>query len=168
MMIFLIGFMGSGKTTLGKKLARVMGYDFVDLDKVIETRAGQSIPDFFAKHGEEAFRALERDCLQTGLPAGNTVVATGGGAPCYYDNMEWMNRHGVTVYLMLEPKALASRLKGSADRPLISGLSGAELLAYIEEKLALREPYYRKAAYWVEGLDLTAEKLAGYIRRAGT
>lgn len=168
MMIFLIGFMGSGKTTLGKKLARVMGYDFVDLDKVVETRAGQSIPDFFAKHGEEAFRALERDCLQTGLPAENTVVATGGGAPCYYDNMEWMNRHGVTVYLMLEPKALASRLKGSADRPLISGLSGAELLAYIEEKLALREPYYRKAAYWVEGLDLTAEKLAGYIRRADT
>ncbi|HEY1006395.1 MAG TPA: shikimate kinase [Sphingobacteriaceae bacterium] len=168
MMIFLIGFMGSGKTTLGKKLARVMGYDFVDLDKVVETRAGQSIPDFFAKHGEEAFRELERNCLQTGLPAGNAVIATGGGAPCYYDNMEWMNRHGVTVYLMLQPKALASRLKGSGDRPLIAGLSGPELLAYIEEKLALREPYYRKAAYWVEGLDLTAEKLAGYIRRAGT
>lgn len=164
MMIFLIGFMGSGKTTLGKKLARVMGYDFVDLDKVIETRAGQSIPDFFAKHGEEAFRALERDCLQTGLPAGNTVVATGGGAPCYYDNMEWMNRHGVTVYLMLQPKALASRLKGSGDRPLIAGLSGAELVEFIEGKLEVREPFYKQANYWVDGLNLTADKLAAYIK----
>ena len=124
MKIFLIGFMGSGKTTLGKKLARVLGYDFVDLDKVIEEESGVSVPDYFSRHGEDAFRQLERDCLRTRLPAGPVVVATGGGAPCYFDNMDWMNEHGVTVYLMLPPGVLASRLNGSRNRPLISGLSG--------------------------------------------
>ena len=165
MMIFLVGFMGSGKTTLGKRLARLLGYAFVDLDKVIEERAGVSVSRYFRDHGEDAFRQLERECLQAGLPARKTVVATGGGAPCYFDNMDWMNRHGVTVYLMLSPKALASRLKGSQDRPLIAGMSGAELIAYIEGKLAERESYYKKAACWVDGLNLTAEKLAGYISR---
>ncbi|HEY0897299.1 MAG TPA: shikimate kinase [Sphingobacteriaceae bacterium] len=166
MIIFLVGFMGSGKTTLGKRLSRLLGYAFVDLDKVIESRAGATIPQYFQQHGEGAFRQLERECLQRGLPSGNAVVATGGGAPCYFDNMDWMNRHGVTVYLMLSPKALASRLKGSAERPLISGKSGPELVAFIEEKLAERESYYKKAACWVDGLNLTAEKLAEYIGRA--
>ncbi len=168
MIIFLVGFMGSGKTTLGKRLAKFLGYAFVDLDKVIETRAGESIPRYFQEHGEDAFRKLERECLQAGLPARNTVVATGGGAPCYFDNMDWMNRNGVTVYLMLSPGALASRLKGSADRPLIAGKSGPELVAFIEAKLAERESYYKKAVCWVDALNLTAEKLAEYIGRTGS
>ena len=165
MRIFLLGFMGSGKTTIGKKLARTLGYAFVDLDKAIEARAGMSIPQYFEHHGEAPFRELERDCLQSDIPSENVVVATGGGAPCFFDNMEWMNQHGVTVYLMLPPKALASRLQGSAGRPLLAGLKGADLIRFIESKLESREPFYKKAKYWVDGLDLTAEKLASYLKQ---
>jgi shikimate kinase len=165
MKIFLIGFMGCGKSTLGKRLARLLSYTFVDLDTVIETRAGETISRYFEHHGEEAFRLLEKECLREDLPEDNVVVATGGGAPCYFDNMQWMNQHGITVYLMLPAKALASRLKGSADRPLIKGLTSEELLEFIQEKLRVREPFYKQAVYWVDGLDLTAEKLAGYINR---
>lgn len=166
MRIFLLGFMGSGKTTIGRKLARQLGYAFVDLDQVIETRAAMSIPQYFNDFGESAFRELERECLQAGLPKQNVVVATGGGAPCYLDNMAWMNQNGMTVYLMLPPRALASRLKGSTNRPLIHGLSGEELVSYIENKLAEREPFYKQSKCWVDGLDLSAEKLTEYIKSA--
>lgn len=165
MRIFLLGFMGSGKTTIGKKLARTLGYAFVDLDKVIETRAEMSITQYFELHGEAAFRELERDCLQNEISSENVVVATGGGAPCFFDNMEWMNQNGATVYLMLSPKALASRLQGSTGRPLLSGLQGVELSRFIETKLESREPFYKKAKFWVDGLDLTAEKLAAYLNQ---
>ncbi|NEU09949.1 shikimate kinase [Flavihumibacter sp. R14] len=164
MKIFLTGFMGSGKSTVGKRLATYLQYDFVDLDKLIEKEAGMKIPEYFSRHGEAAFRDFERDVLQQTRFSENTVIATGGGAPCYHDNMEWMNREGKVVYLHMEPKALASRLKNSkGDRPLLNGLNEEEMIAFITEKLASREGFYRRAKVIVSGLDLTAEKLAAYL-----
>src|SRR6476620_3320016 len=106
MKVFLIGFMGSGKTTIGKKLANYLKYEFIDLDKFIEARAGMTIVDYFAAHGEEEFRKMERDVLQTTHYPDNVIIATGGGTPTYDDNMEWMNENGKVAYLSLPPRAL--------------------------------------------------------------
>jgi shikimate kinase len=165
MKIFLIGFMGSGKSTIGRKLARFLRYSFIDLDMLIENKAGMSIAEYFSENGEDHFRELERDILQKTEFEPNTVIATGGGAPCYYDNMDWMNRHGKTVYLLMEPKALANRLQNSkTERPLVKGLNGEELVNFIRLKLGSRETFYLESNYIVNGADLTAEKLAEYFK----
>ncbi|MFA6946485.1 MAG: shikimate kinase [Pedobacter sp.] len=164
MKVFLIGFMGSGKTTIGKKLANYLKYDFIDLDKVIESRAGMSIVNYFELHGEGAFRELERDILQKTEFPENAIIATGGGAPCFGDNMEWMNKNGLVAYLSLSPKALASRLEHSkTDRPLIRHLKGDELIDFIRKKLQEREEFYNQAKYVVSASDLTAERLSFYL-----
>jgi shikimate kinase len=164
MKVFLVGFMGSGKTTIGKKLANYLTCDFIDLDKLIETKVGMSIVEYFELHGESAFRDLERDVLQkTDFPE-NVIIATGGGAPCFGDNMSWMNENGLVAYLSLSPKALASRLENSkTDRPLIRNLKGDELEGFISAKLAEREPFYNQSKFVVSASDLTAERLAFYL-----
>jgi shikimate kinase len=164
MKVFLVGFMGSGKTTIGKKLANYLTCDFIDLDKSIETKVGMSIVQYFELHGESAFRDLEREVLQkTDFPE-NVIIATGGGAPCYADNMSWMNENGLVAYLSLSPKALASRLENSkTDRPLIRNLKGDELEVFISAKLAEREPFYNQSKFVVSASDLTAERLAFYL-----
>ncbi|MBM3402592.1 MAG: shikimate kinase [Bacteroidetes bacterium] len=164
MKVFLIGFMGSGKTTIGKKLAIYLKYEFIDLDKLIESKAGMSIVDYFELHGEEAFRDLERTILQKTEFPENVIVATGGGAPCFGDNMDWMNKNGLVAYLSLSPKALASRLEHSkTDRPLIRHLKGDELIDFISAKLQEREVFYKQAEYVVSASDLTAERLSFYL-----
>lgn len=164
MKVFLIGFMGSGKTTIGKKLANYLKYEFIDLDKFIEAKAGMSIVDYFAKHGEEEFRQMERDVLQNTLYPENVIIATGGGAPTYSDNMEWMNENGKVAYLSLPPKALASRLEHSTtDRPLLRNLKGNELVEFISGKLKEREPFYNQSKCVISASDLTAERLAFYL-----
>lgn len=164
MKVFLVGFMGSGKTTIGKKLANYLKYDFIDLDKFIEARTGMSIVEYFALHGEESFREMERDILQNTSYPENVIIATGGGAPCYKDNMEWMNTNGRVAYLSLSPKALASRLEHSkTDRPLIRNLKGDELIDFISDKLKEREIFYNQAKFVVSASDLTAERLAFYL-----
>jgi len=157
-LIFLTGFMGCGKTTLGKKLASKLGWPFIDLDHVLESQAGMTIAEYFSSFGEEAFRQLEADVLKkTDYPA-NAVVSTGGGLPCFFDNMQWMNTHGKTVYIKLTPKALASRLEHiKADRPLLRDKHGVELVAFIESKLTERDPFYTQARYILEGLSITAD-----------
>jgi len=164
MKVFLIGFMGSGKTTIGKKLANYLKYEFIDLDKLIESRSGMSIVSYFELHGEVAFRELERDILQKTEFPENVIIATGGGAPCFSDNMEWMNKNGLVAYLSLSPKALASRLEHSkTDRPLIRHLKGDELIDFISAKLKDREEFYNQAKYVVSASDLTAERLSFYL-----
>lgn len=164
MKVFLIGFMGSGKTTIGKKLANYLKYEFIDLDKLIESKAGMSIVSYFELHGEGAFRELEQDILQKTEFPENVIIATGGGAPCFGDNMEWMNKSGLVAYLSLSPKALASRLEHSkTDRPLIRHLKGDELIDFISTKLQDREVFYNKAKYVVSASDLTAERLSFYL-----
>lgn len=164
MKVFLIGFMGSGKTTIGKKLANYLKYDFIDLDKLIESKAGMSIVDYFELHGEQAFRELEKDVLQKTEYPENVIIATGGGAPCFSNNISWMNENGLVAYLSLPAKALASRLEHSkTDRPLIRHLKGEELIDFISKKLAEREVFYNQSKFVVSASDLTAERLAYYL-----
>jgi shikimate kinase len=160
MKIFLIGFMGSGKTTLGRKLASKMGYEFIDLDHKLEQQVELSIAEYFSFFGEDAFRKLESEVLKKTVYSENVVISTGGGLPCYFDNMDWMKANGKTVYIKLSPKTLADRLEtGKEERPLLQDKHGDDLVVFIEQKLAEREKYYSQANIIADGLSLTAERL---------
>lgn len=164
MKVFLIGFMGCGKSTMGKKLAKKMGYDFIDLDHEIEKETGAAIGDYFSAHGEAAFRALESKTLKEFNYPANSIVATGGGAPCYFDNMDWMNNNGISVYIEMTPEALAQRLeKGKEKRPLLRDLNEAEMVAFIEGKLTERRPFYKRAKLVVNGINLSADALSALL-----
>jgi shikimate kinase len=151
MKIFLIGFMGSGKTYLGKQLASKLGYLFVDVDSVIENTEGATIPQIFEKKGETYFRKIESERLQGLGKWDEAIVSTGGGAPCFHENMEWMNAHGITVYLKTDPNILLNRLKSETEnRPLLKGKTDAALLDFIKNKIVDRTPFYEKAKIIVE------------------
>jgi shikimate kinase len=163
--IFLIGFMGSGKSTLGAQLARRLDYQFVDMDQLIEDTAEMSIPEIFDEHGEDVFRKWEHDILQELCQRQKLVISTGGGVPCHSGNMDLMNSHGNTIYLRLSPEALLSRLINSrTERPLITGKSETELLDFIRSKLEAREEFYLQAKHVVDGLNMTAETLARLLQ----
>lgn len=165
MPLFLIGYMGSGKSTLGRGVATALGWRFIDTDKEIERREGLSVSEIFALKGEEAFRRMEHDLIASISPDERAVVSTGGGTPCHFDNMELMNAAGVTVYLKIPAGALARRLLDSRTRrPLIEGKSPEELLRYIEEHLAAREAYYNRAAHVVEGVGIRPEHIIEALR----
>jgi shikimate kinase len=165
--IYLIGFMGSGKSTLGRVLARMLDYSFIDLDHYIEQQERTTIPEIFAQKGEEAFRELERLAIHETANKGQTVVATGGGAPCFFDNMAFMNQHGITVYLHITPENLTRRLASAkTHRPLLADKTDAELYAFIQNKLAERKPYYQKAAIVADTDTLSPEETAHKIHRA--
>lgn len=145
--IFLIGFMGSGKSTLGAALGRATGMTFIDLDSYIERRFHANVRDLFARYGEAGFRDIERRMLAEVSAFEDVLVACGGGTPCFFDNMDVMNRSGLTVMLDASEECLFGRLKvGRKRRPLIARLSDEELRAYIGEALARRMPYYGRAA----------------------
>lgn len=165
MKLFFIGFMGCGKTTWSRKLANHLGYEFMDLDHILEAKAGMAIAEYFEAHGQDVFRQLESSILkETDYPE-NVVISTGGGLPCFFDNMEWMNANGQTLYLKLSPKTLAERLdKGKTTRPLIQGLHGDELVAFITDKLAEREGFYEQATHIVNGIDMSVEMLAEVVK----
>jgi shikimate kinase len=164
-LIFFIGFMGCGKTTWSRKLAAHLGYDFVDLDHLLEEQAGMTIAEYFATHGEDSFRILESEVLRQTPYTQNTVVSTGGGLPCFFDNMVWMNAHGKTVYIKLSPKTLVDRLERSKNkRPLLREKQGEELLAFITERLAEREAFYLQAGYIANGISLSVDGLEELIR----
>ena len=159
-LIFLIGFMGCGKTTLGRKLASRLGYDFIDLDHVLEAQVGMTIADYFANFGEGAFRNLESSVLKETKYPDNAIVSTGGGLPCFFDNMQWMNAHGKTIYIKLSPKTLAGRLENEKHkRPVLNGRNEKELVVFIEEKLKERDIFYNQASIIADGLGLAAEKV---------
>jgi len=146
--IILIGFMGVGKTSLGKKLAKKMGYDFLDTDKWIEQKTGLTIPEIFEQNGEAYFRKLERNCVEEIKVIQNTVISVGGGLPCFGNTMDSLKSFGITIYLKLEAKEIARRLAESKiERPLLHGHSGDDIERYIEEKLKDREPFYSQAQY---------------------
>lgn len=146
MRIYLIGYMGSGKSTIGKGLAKVFGLQFIDMDTYIEKRNFKTIPELFATIGEEGFRKAEQKALHEVSEFENVVIATGGGAPCFFDNMEVIKRTGKSVYLNGTPRILAERLlQSKTERPLIKGKSEEELTAFIDETLSKREAWYKKA-----------------------
>jgi len=149
--IILIGYMGAGKTTVGKALAAELGVPFYDLDWYITMRYRKSVPEIFAERGEEGFRDLERRMLHEAAEFENVVLSCGGGTPCFFDNMEYMNSLADTVYLKAEPDVLAMHLKmGKGKRPLIEGKTPEELEVYIKESLEAREPYYSQAKYTID------------------
>ncbi len=157
--IFLVGYMGSGKSAMGRLLARDKGLNFIDLDTYIEGKYHRTIAEIFAQEGEEAFRMKERNCLLEVAAFENVVIATGGGAPCFFDNMEVMNSQGETIYLKLSPEHLARRLSSAKAgvRPLISNKKGDELLRFITGMLHKREPFYLKAKFIISGNDMEIE-----------
>lgn len=152
--IFLIGFMGCGKSHWGRLLAENLGLPFQDLDDLITSRTGKSIPEIFTQNGESRFRQLEHEALQslTGIPP--SVIATGGGTPCFYDHMEWMNRNGLSIYLKTAPSVLAERLRNDKTiRPLLTEVKDSDLKAFIAEKLKEREAFYSQAELILEQTD---------------
>lgn len=158
--VYIIGFMGSGKTTAGKRLASSLKWYFVDLDKKIEEHTGLKIPEIFSLHGEDHFRLIEAEVLRSLVTVSNTVISTGGGTPCYANNMEFMLGTGFTIYLKLTPGQLLSRLSRSSDeRPLIKNLTGERLLNFIGEKLAFREKWYEKSELVTDGFHLDISNL---------
>jgi shikimate kinase len=158
--IFLIGFMGCGKTTLGRKLAARLNYTSIDLDHLLEEQAGMSVAEYFASFGETAFRLAEAEVLKNTAYPENAVISTGGGLPCFFDNMQWMKAKGQVVYIKLSPKTLANRLEhGKEERPLLRDKQGDELVNFISTKLAEREAFYMQAQVIADGLNLTADKV---------
>ncbi|MCQ2202832.1 MAG: shikimate kinase [Bacteroidales bacterium] len=150
--VFLVGFMGSGKSTIGKYIANDMKWEFIDMDNYFEKKHNCTIKEYFAKYGEDQFRVAENEVVKELSTAENAVIATGGGAPCYYDNMDIMNSAGATIYINVEPEDLANRLsKAKSKRPLLADKSDEELLDYIKSKLGEREEHYRKAKMVVDG-----------------
>lgn len=144
--IFLIGFMGCGKSYLGERLATQLERPFIDLDRLIEIAEGKTIADIFAALGESGFRELERKHLHSLGNQPSAIVATGGGTPCFFDNMDWMNTHGTTVFLETPVETLYERLRDErSDRPLLMGLDDTGLRHFIKEKLREREQWYRQA-----------------------
>jgi Shikimate kinase len=153
--IFLIGYMGAGKTTVGHELAKQMGLTFIDLDLYIETRYHKTIRELFEEKGEAGFREIERKTLHEVADIEDVLISTGGGAPCFFDNIDFMVSTGTTVYLKVSADELAARLEPcKQSRPIIKDLSGDELKLFIEKNLEKREPFYSKAS-----IILDAEKM---------
>ena len=145
--IFLVGYMGAGKTTVGRALSKRTGLSFIDLDYYIEGRYRKTVSQIFAEKGEEGFRKIERNLLHEVAAFEDVLVSTGGGTPCFFDNMDYMNACGATIYLKVSVEELARRLEVcKRTRPVLRGRSGEELRDFIAESLELREPYYGKAS----------------------
>ncbi len=144
--IFIIGMPGSGKTTWGKRLANKLGFNFIDLDKEIENYFGQTTDVIFEKFGEERFRETEKSILHNTLKYNNTIISCGGGAPCFFDNINWMNKHGLTVYFCASSSLIFDRVSQNYNhRPLLKGLKPADLKNKLAEMLTQREAFYTKA-----------------------
>ena len=151
MKIFLVGFMGCGKSYIGRQLAEKLGFLFVDVDSLIENTEGDIVAHIFENQGETYFRKIESERLKDLKKWSEIVIATGGGAACFHDNMAWMNENGMTVYLKATPELLLERLKNEAEkRPLLRGRTEPELLDFIKNKVAEREFFYNQANIIIE------------------
>ncbi len=163
--IFLTGYMGSGKSSAGKTLATQLGYEFIDLDKFVEKEYKMTIPEIFSSKGEKEFRAMEHNALKKVIEKDNTVVACGGGTPCYYNNMELMNNNGTTVYLKMSADSLVNRLMNAKEkRPLILNKDEKQLREFVNRQLEKREDTYHQAQYTVKGKDLNVKELAAFVK----
>lgn len=166
-MIYLMGMPGCGKTTLGKKLSKALNLDFLDLDAYIEKKANMTIPEVFSRLGEKKFRELERDAVVDTTSFKNTVVACGGGAPCFYNNLEVMKTTGKTIYINVSAKELHRRLfsKGQSKRPLLKDKTEQDLLQEILEKKSSRDAFYLKASVIFYNDNLQLEHLMTSLKK---
>lgn len=152
--------MGAGKTTAARRIANRLGWEVVDTDTMFEEKYRVSVNDFFHKYDEALFRKLESEILRSTENMENTVVSTGGGTPCFNDNMAWMNQHGKTVFLRISQQAALDRLLHSKrKRPLAENKSEAELAAYIDTHYTSRLPFYEQANIVVKAENLDIENL---------
>ncbi len=153
MRIFLIGMPGSGKTTIGKSLARALDYHFVDTDELIIQKESKSIDLIFKDHGESYFRETERTVLKELTSSEDIVIATGGGTPCFFDNIELMNKTGITIFLDVPVESLFQRINAgkNKNRPMVQGKNEQELKAFIQEKYGHRSQFYQQARIKLKG-----------------
>jgi shikimate kinase len=166
MKIFLIGFMGCGKSTLGRKLSSALTLTFIDLDTFLEEKFYRTIPQIFAEEGEEGFRKKERNVLEEVSSFDDVIVATGGGAPCFFNNMELMNDSGFCIFLDIETQTLVNRLiNARIERPLIKGKSPEELYEFIEMMMLKRRPFYEKARYILKGSEISPDQVIDLVRK---
>jgi len=164
MKIFLIGFMGCGKTYWGKLWSKNSGIQFFDIDDIVEEEQGKTAAKIFADDGEEHFRELETNALRNFADNNSAIIACGGGTPCYNDNVSWMNENGTCVYLKSSPENILKRLITETEkRPLIKNLKGEELLFYITEKIKERNFFYNKAKVILEVDNLPENYLPGFL-----
>ena len=164
--VFLLGMMGSGKSYWAQKLSEKMNIDWIDLDQQIEKDTSLSIKEIFAVCGEDYFREKERDALHGLSKYKNLILSTGGGTPCFYDNMQWMNEHGVTIWLDEPVEILTERLKKEkAHRPLIKDLSDEELRNFLSKKLTERSFFYSQAKYHLKGNSISDNSFAKILQR---
>lgn len=146
--IIIIGYMGAVKTTVGKALSKELGIPFYDLDWYIESRMRKTVAQLFAERGEENFRQIEYNMLHEVAEFEDVIISCGGGTPCFFDNIDYMNEQGETIYLKATPEVLYGHLKmGKTVRPLLLGKTEDELLSYIGQQLSVRENYYNKAKH---------------------
>ena len=146
--IFLTGYMGAGKTTLGKAFARKLNLPFVDLDWYMEERFHKTVGELFVERGEAGFREFKKNMLHEVGAFEDVVISTGGGAPCFFDNMDFMNRNGKTVFLNVHPDVLFRRLRvAKQQRPILQGKQDDELKEFIIRALEKRTPFYSQAQY---------------------
>jgi len=165
MRIYLIGYMGSGKTTLGRKLALTLNLSFIDLDTFLEEKYFRTIPQIFEHEGETGFRKKEQIVLREVSTFDDVIVATGGGAPCFFDNMEVMNNTGFCIFLDVDTVSLANRLiNAKTERPIIKGKSLDELHHFIDEMMLKRRPFYEKARYILKGSEIKPDQILEIVK----
>jgi len=165
--IYLVGYMGAGKTSAAKRLASRLNWKVVDTDDLFEEKYRISVDDFFQKYDEPLYRKLESEILKSTENLENTVISTGGGTACYFDNMDWMNLHGLTVFMRISPAAAVDRvLHSHHKRPLARGKSEKELTEYVNWHYASRMPFYEQARITVKSENLDIEHLLQLIYEA--
>lgn len=156
--------MGAGKTTVARRLANYLGWEVVDTDAMFEEKYRISICDFFNKYDEPLYRKLESEVLKSTADLENVVISTGGGTACYFDNMDWMNQHGLTVFLRISQKAIVDRLlHAKRKRPLAEGKTESELTEFVNRHYTERLPFYEQAKITVKAEDLDLENLIKQI-----
>ena len=165
MNIYLIGFMGSGKTNMGRLISNQLEYKFCDLDEMFEERYHFTVGHFFETFGEAEFRKIERNLLLSTVNFSQSVISTGGGTPCFFENIDFIKQNGLSVYFRLTAPQLISRLKQSKKpRPLIRNFQGEELDKQIITLLEHREPFYLKADLIIDGFNTSAPEISRTIR----
>lgn len=162
--IYLVGYMGAGKTTAAKRLANRLGWEVADTDDLFEEKYRISVDDFFQKYDEPLYRKLESEILKSTESRDHIVISTGGGTACYFDNMDWMNQHGLTIFMRISPAATVDRVLHSRHkRPLARGKTEAELMEFVSQHYAARLPFYERAQITVKSEDFDLEGLMELI-----
>lgn len=157
--------MGAGKTTAARRLAQRMGWEVVDTDALFEEKYKISVNDFFNKYDEPLYRKLESEVLKATESLDHVVVSTGGGTACFFDNMDWMNQHGLTVFLRISPQAAVDRVIHSRHkRPLVEGKNEEELTEFVNQHYASRLPFYEQARITAKSEDFDIERLMEAIK----